>query len=267
MSARRTKAASPSASSAWWRSIAEATAFGRPQRRASTPPTSAWSTPSSRRSRWMRSSGVRASPWTWPRVARVGVHQHELADVVQQRGDQQAVAVLVAGLGGEAVGGALGGDGVQAEALGRGVPAGARSKKSKVRGAGGERLDGLGREHLDGLDDRLDLAAGACPRPGWRGAGRRSRARRRTRRRRRPRRSRCAPRATSAQQAVARLGQRREGLERLERGGQATAVALVVAALGAERRRRRRGGWARRWRQCGVMDRSASRALCRSCGG
>ena len=31
------------------------------------------------------------------RIARVGVHQHELADVVQQRGDEQAVAVRVAG--------------------------------------------------------------------------------------------------------------------------------------------------------------------------
>src|SRR3954467_12316495 len=120
MSARRTKAASPTASSEWWRSMTDATAFGRPQRRARTPPTSAWSTPSSRRSRWMRSSGVRALPWTWPGgpagggqgvavdlggIAGVGVHQDELADVVQQRGDHQAVAVLVAGLGGQAVGG------------------------------------------------------------------------------------------------------------------------------------------------------------------
>ena len=38
-----------------------ATDFGRPQRRARTPPTTAWSTPSSRRSRVTRSSGVRAS--------------------------------------------------------------------------------------------------------------------------------------------------------------------------------------------------------------
>ena len=67
--------------------------FGRPQRRARTPPTSAWSTPSSRRSRWMRSSGVRASPWTWSRIAGVGVDQDELADVVQKRGNDQAVAI------------------------------------------------------------------------------------------------------------------------------------------------------------------------------
>ena len=93
------------------------------------------------------------------RVARVGVHEHELADVVQQRGDHQAVAVLVAGLGGEAVGGALGGDAVQAEALGRGVPDGRALEEVEGARAGGERLDRLGREQLDGLDDRLDLAA------------------------------------------------------------------------------------------------------------
>src|SRR4051794_17455336 len=52
------------------------------------------------------------------RITRVGVHEHELANVVEQRGDQQAVAVRVAGLRGEAVGGALHGDRVEAEALG-----------------------------------------------------------------------------------------------------------------------------------------------------
>ena len=36
-----------------------------------------------------------------------------------------------------------------------------------------------------------------------------------------------------AQQAVARLGERREGLERLEGSRQAAAVALVVVALSA----------------------------------
>ena len=110
----------------------------------------------------MRSSGVRALPWTWPRIARVGVHQDELADVVQQRRDHEAVAVLVAGLGGEAVGGALGGDAVQAEALGRGVPDGRALEEVEGAGAAARRLDRLGREQLDGLDDRLDAAAGAA---------------------------------------------------------------------------------------------------------
>ena len=53
-----------------------------PQRRASMSPTSAWSTPISRRSARIRSSGVRASPWTC-RGTRVCVDEHELADVVQ----------------------------------------------------------------------------------------------------------------------------------------------------------------------------------------
>ena len=73
------------------------------------------------------------------RVARVGVHEHELADVVQQRGDEQAVAMRVAGGGGEAVGGALDGDGVQAEALGGGVPRLAALEELEGLGVGGER--------------------------------------------------------------------------------------------------------------------------------
>src|ERR671932_636340 len=39
----------------------------------------------------LRRAGVRVE-LLW--IAGVGVHQHELADVVQQRGDHQAVAVL-----------------------------------------------------------------------------------------------------------------------------------------------------------------------------
>ena len=99
------------------------------------------------------------------RVARVGVHQDELADVVQQRGDQQAVAMRVAGLGGQAVRGALDGDGVQAEALRGGVPRLAALEELERLGAGGERLHGLGRDDLDGGDDRLDLAALGRSRP------------------------------------------------------------------------------------------------------
>ena len=59
----------------------------------------------------------------------------------------------VAGGRGEAVGGALDGDGVQAEALGRGVPRLAALEELEGLGVGGEPLDGLGREHLDGGDD------------------------------------------------------------------------------------------------------------------
>ena len=89
------------------------------------------------------------------------MHEHELADVVQQRGDHQAVAVLVAGLAGEAVGGALGGDAVQAEALRGAVPDRGALEEVEGAGAAGERLNGFGRQELDGLHDRLDAAAAA----------------------------------------------------------------------------------------------------------
>ena len=167
------------------------------------------------------------------RVAGVGVHEHELADVVQQRGDHQAVAVLVAGLGGEAVGGALRGDAVQAEALGRGVPDRASARRSRRsrrarrapgrprargprrpgrrtrpgRGLGALDLVGQAQDGDDQRDvglDGGDDVAGATALLG-----------------------------DQREQAVARLGERREGLERLEGGGQAAAVALVVAALTA----------------------------------
>jgi hypothetical protein len=164
------------------------------------------------------------------RVAGVGVHEHELADVVQQRGDHEAVAVLVAGLAGEAVGGALRGDAVQAEALGRGVPDGRALEEVKGAGAAGERLHGFRREQLDGLDDGLDAAAAALVElvghpqdgddegdvglDGGDDVGRRD-----------------AVGADETQQAVARLGQGGECLERLERSGQAAAVAFIVMAL------------------------------------
>ena len=70
-------------------------------------------------------------------IAGVGVQQHELADVVQQARDRQAVAVLVADLRREPVGGVLGGERVQAEALGRGVPhAGALEEVERAHAAG-----------------------------------------------------------------------------------------------------------------------------------
>ena len=161
------------------------------------------------------------------RVARVGVHEHELADVVQKGGDEQAVAVRVAGGRGEAVRGALDGDGVQAEALGSGVPRLAALEELEGLGVGGEPLDGLGREHLDGADDRLDLAAArgveAVGEPhdgdderdvGLDGAHDVARG--------------GLLLGDEREQAVARLGQRREDLERLEGGGETLAVTLVT---------------------------------------
>jgi hypothetical protein len=180
------------------------------------------------------------------RVAGVGVHQHELADVVQQRGDHQAVAVLVAGLGGEAVGGALGGDAVQAEALGRGVPDGRALEEVEGAGAGRQGLDGLGREQLHRLDHGLDLAArlalhlvaqaqdGDHERDVGLDGGHHLAGRH-------------ALLAHDAKEAVAGLRKRGEGFERLEGGRQATTVTLVVSALDISGRRvlARRGccGW------------------------
>ena len=69
--------------------------------------------------------------------------------------------MLVAGLAGEAVGGALGGDAVQAEALRGAVPHRGALEEVKGAGAAGERLNGFRREELDGLHDGLDAAAAA----------------------------------------------------------------------------------------------------------
>ena len=91
-------------------------------------------------------------------VARIGVHQHELADVVEQRGDEQAVAVGVAGGGGEPVGGALDRDRVEPEAFRRRVPGLAALEELERLGLGDEALNGLRGEQLDGRDDALDLA-------------------------------------------------------------------------------------------------------------
>ena len=106
------------------------------------------------------------------RIAGVGVDEDQLADVVQQRGDHQPVAGLVAELAGEPVGGALGGDGVQPEALGHALPHGGALEEVERAGPAGDRMDGAGRQHLDALDGALDAAARCVPSSGWRGAAR-----------------------------------------------------------------------------------------------
>ena len=106
---------------------------------------------------------------------------------------------------------------------------GVRSKKSKIVVREASASTPAGRQHLDRLRDARDLALLAASAAGSRSAGRRSPARRRTRRLR-PSRPPRAVLAHQAQDAVARLGERRESLERLERGGQPAAVALVLAA-------------------------------------
>ena len=165
------------------------------------------------------------------RVAGIGVRQDELADVVQQRGHEELVAVLVLHLARETVGGGLRGHGVEPEALRHQVPAGRALEEVEGCGARGERLDALGGEHLDGLGDGRDLALLALRRavgdPQHGDHERDVRLHRLD-----DLAHRGAVLADHAQDAVARLGQRRECLERLERGGEPTPVAFVVPSSG-----------------------------------
>ncbi len=96
-------------------------------------------------------------------VAGIGVHEHELADVVQQACDGETVAVLVADLGREPVRGVLGGKRVQTEALGCGVPPVERSKKSKVRTLLAIDCTAWGVSRSTAADDGLDALGGAWP--------------------------------------------------------------------------------------------------------
>ena len=162
-------------------------------------------------------------------VAGVGVQQHELADVVQQARDGQPVAVLVADLGGEPVGGVLGGERVQAEALGRGVPDAGALEEVEGAHAVGDRVHGLRAQQLDGADGGVDLAVRALRAVGEPQHGDDQRdvgldggddvG------------GRDVVLGDDREQPVAGLGQRGERLERLEGQRQATAVALVLVAL------------------------------------
>ncbi len=82
--------------------------------------------------------------------------EHQLADVVQQGGDHQAVARLVADLAGQPVGGALGGHGVQPEALGNALPDGGALEEVKGARAARDGVHVLAGEDIDGGDDALD---------------------------------------------------------------------------------------------------------------
>ena len=161
------------------------------------------------------------------RVAGIGVAQHQLADVVQQRRAEQLVAVLVLELAGQPVRGRLRGDGVEAEALGHQVPARGALEEVERGGARGQRLDALGREDLDRLGDAGDLALLALGVP-VRDPQHRDHQRDVGLDSRDDLAHRGAVLAHHPQHAVARLRERREGLECLEGGGQTTAVAFVV---------------------------------------
>jgi hypothetical protein len=163
-------------------------------------------------------------------ITRVGVDEHQLADVVQQRGDHQAVTGLEADLAGDPIGGALGGDGVQAEALGDPLPHRRALEEVKRPRARGDRQDGLGRQRVDAGDDVVDAALmGAVELVGQTQNG--DRQRHVGLHRRDDVADRRLAVLEQAQHAVARLDEDRIGLQRLERRRQPPPVALVVMAL------------------------------------
>ena len=210
MSAVATIAARPSASSAWWRSIATAIRCGRFQRRASTPPTRAWSMPSCSRSSRRRCSGVRETGVEVDLVARVQAGDDEAADVVQQRRHGELVAFDPADDAADLVGGPLGGEGVDAEALGLQLPAAVGLEEVEAGRGAGDRQHAGGLQHLDRLGDAADAAGDDAAAVGEAQHGDR-RARRRTRpprRARRCERSRRSPRAITRSRDSIRTGKR-----------------------------------------------------------
>ena len=244
-------AASPSASSWWWRSIGAASEFGSAQRRISTPPTTAWSTPSSQALAPDPFLGRARVAVDLRRIAGVGVQQDQLADVVQQARDGEAVALLVADLGGDHRRRLLRGEGVQAEALGHGLPDAASARRSRMCARGpraSARCGGRAPSRRRGRSRRAAPALGA--RFARRSSGISSATSDSTAATTSPIGGCSWP--TSDEQTVARLDERRKGLDRVEGFRQATTVALAaVALLGgrgftARRRsrlgRRRRGG-------------------------
>ena len=163
-------------------------------------------------------------------VAGVGVHQHELADVVKQAGDRQAVAVLVADLARHAVSGMLRGQRVQSEALRSGVPDARALKEVKRAQLRGQRQHGLRAEELDGANDRVHSTPAILDAIGQAQHGDDQCDIRLDRRH--DVRGRDVLFAGYGEQPVARLGKRGERLQRFEGRRQSTAVALVLWALG-----------------------------------
>ena len=82
-------------------------------------------------------------------VARVQAGDDEAADVVQQGGDRELVAFDPADDAADLVGGPLGGEGVDAEALGLQLPAAVGLEEVEARGSAGDRQDAGGLQHLD----------------------------------------------------------------------------------------------------------------------
>ena len=91
-------------------------------------------------------------------VARVQAGDDEATDVVQQRRDRELVAFDPADDAADLVGGALGGEGVDAEALGLQLPAAVGLEEVEARRGAGDRQHARGLEHVDRVGDAGDAA-------------------------------------------------------------------------------------------------------------
>ena len=91
-------------------------------------------------------------------VAGVQAGDDQPADVVQQRRDRELVAFGPADDAADLVGGALGGEGVDAEALGLQLPAAVGLEEVEARGGAGDGEDAGGLQHLDRGGDAGDAA-------------------------------------------------------------------------------------------------------------
>ena len=97
-------------------------------------------------------------------LAGVQAHDHEPADVVEKRGDRELVAVGPADRAADRVGGVLGGEGVDPEALGPQVAAAVQLEEVEDAGGAGDRQHSGGLEHVDRLGDAGGAAGRAPPR-------------------------------------------------------------------------------------------------------
>ena len=109
--------------------------------------------PSRSRSSRRRCSGALANGVEVTAIARVQVGDDEPADVVQQRGDRELVAILPADRAADLVGGLLGGEGVDAEALGPHLAAAVGLEEVEYGSGAGDREDAGGLEHVDRRGD------------------------------------------------------------------------------------------------------------------
>ena len=159
-------------------------------------------------------------------VARVGVHQHELADVVEERGAEQLVAIRVVGCAASRSAARWVATACRRKRSGAASQPGVRSKKSKVSAsaASASTPSGVSTSTAGMLGAILPLLAPSSdvrdPQHGDHERHVRLHGG-----------DNLAHRGAvlgDAQHAVARLGERRKRLERLEGGRQAPAVSLVV---------------------------------------